>query len=72
MATLKAINVKPIEVSTYTYDLIEAFNEWIEASSKVGYRFTEEEQHYLEYMVKVLNNQIDILVDYEIKRKEGE
>lgn len=64
------MKVAPIEVSTYAYDMIQKFNEWIEASSKKNYRFSEEEQYYLEQMIKIMNNQINILVDYEIKRKQ--
>ena len=59
----------PIEVSTYAYDFIQAFNEWMEASSKTRYRFSKEEQYYLEQMIKIMNNQIDMLVDYESKRQ---
>ena len=59
----------PIEVSPIAYDLIQAFNEWAEQSSKVGYRFSKEEQYYLEQMIKIMNNQIDMLVDYESKRQ---
>jgi len=57
----------PIEVSTYAYDMIQAFNEWLEASSKKEYRFSEEEQYYLEQMVKIMNNHINVLVEYEAK-----
>ena len=63
------MKVNTIEVSPTAYDLIQSFNEWIEASSKVGYKFTEEEQHYLELMIRILNNQIDMLIDYELKHK---
>lgn len=59
----------PMEVSPNAYDMIKAFNEWLEQSSKVGYRFSIEEQRYLELMVKMLNNQINMLVDYELKRE---
>lgn len=60
----------PIEVSTYAYDMIQKFNEWLEASSKTDYRFSEEEQYYLEQMITIMNNQINMLVDYELKRKD--
>lgn len=59
----------PIEVSTYAYDMIQAFNEWMEESSKTCYRFSKEEQYYLEQMIKMMNNQINMLVDYEIKKR---
>lgn len=58
----------PMEVSPIAYDLIKDFNEWMEQSSKKEYRFSKEEQYYLEQMVKMLNNQIDMLVDYELKK----
>lgn len=64
------IEVHPMEVSPIAYDMIQKFNEWLEQSSKVGYRFSEEEQRYLEQMIKIMNNQIDILIDYELKKKE--
>ena len=64
------IKANPIDVSCIAYDMIQAFNEWLEQSSKVGYRFSEEEQHYLEQMILIMNNQIDLLVEYESKRKE--
>lgn len=48
--------------------LIKAFNEYIEESSKKDYRFTIEEQMKLERMIRILNNQIDILINYENKR----
>lgn len=64
------IKVNAIEVSPIAYDMIQKFNEWLEQSSKVGYRFSEEEQHYLEQMILIMNNQIDLLIDYELKKKE--
>ena len=65
------MKVAPIEVSPIAYDMIQNFNEWLEESSKKGYRFSNEEQYYLEQMIKIMNNQINMLVDYELKRKEN-
>lgn len=48
--------------------LLRAFNEWLKESSKVDYRFELEEQDKLELMRDTLSKQIDILVEYEIKR----
>jgi hypothetical protein len=48
--------------------LLKAFNEWLEESSKVEYRFELEELNKLKQMSDILNKQIDILVEYEIKR----
>ena len=64
------MKVAPIEVSPSAYELIQSFNQWLEDSSKKEYRFSEEEQYYLEQMIKMMNNHIDILVEYEIKRKQ--
>lgn len=61
----------PMEVSPIAYDLIKDFNEWMEQSSKTTYRFSKEEQYYLEQMVKMLNNQINMLVEYEIKNQQS-
>lgn len=57
-----------MEVSPIAYNLIECFNQWCEESSKKTYRFSQEEQYYLTQMIKILNNQINMLVDYENKR----
>ena len=48
--------------------LLKAFDEWLKESSKVEYRFELEELNKLRLMVDTLNRQIDILVEYEIKR----
>lgn len=63
------MKVSQIDVSPSAYQLINDFNEWLENSSKKTYRFTAEEQYALEELIKQMNNQIDMLVDYEIKRK---
>lgn len=48
--------------------LLKAFDEWLKESSKVEYRFELEELNRLRLMINTLNRQIDILVEYEIKR----
>lgn len=48
-------------------DLISAIENYIKESSKVGYYFSEEEQYRIERMIRILNNQIDILIEYEMK-----
>lgn len=48
--------------------LLKAFDEWLKESSKVEYRFELEELNKLRFMVDTLNRQINILVEYEIKR----
>ena len=49
--------------------LLRAFDNWLEESSKKSYVFTSEEQVNLQRLVMILNNQIDMLVDYELKRE---
>ena len=58
-----------MNISPVATDLVEAMENYIEASSKTNYRFTIEEQMKLQQMIKILNNQIDMLVDYELKRE---
>lgn len=60
----------PMDVSPVAYYLIEKFNEWLEQSSKTTYRFSQEEQYHLEQMVKILNNQINLLIEYELNKKQ--
>lgn len=57
-----------MNISPVATDLIEAIENYIEASSKKEYRFTEEEQYKLEREIAILNNQINMLIDYELKR----
>ena len=49
--------------------LLRAFDNWLEESSKKSYVFTSEEQVNLQRLVMILNNQIDMLVEYELKRE---
>lgn len=65
------MKVSVMEVGPTMYDLIEAFNHWMEDSSRVDYKFTEEQQYYLQQMIKIMNNQIDMLIDYEQKRNNN-
>jgi hypothetical protein len=64
------MKVSSMDVSPSAYELIDKFNQWLEASSKKEYRFTIEEQYALEKMIKVMDNQINILVDYETKKEQ--
>lgn len=61
------MNINPI-----ANDLIKAIDNFIEQSSKTAYKFTIEEQYKLQNKIAQLNNQIDILINYEIKREESE
>lgn len=59
-----------MNVSPVANNLIIALNNYIEESSKKDYRFTYEEQIKLQQLINVLNNQIDMLIQYELKRGE--
>ena len=59
-----------MNISPVATDLIEAIKNYIEASSKKEYRFTVEEQYKLEREIAILNKQIDMLIDYELKRNK--
>ena len=59
-----------MNISPVANNLIIAFNNYIEESNKKDYRFTYEEQIKLEQLIKVLNNQIDMLIQYELKRED--
>jgi uncharacterized protein YpmS len=60
--------VEIMNISPAATDLIEAIENYIETSSKKEYRFTEEEQYKLEREIAILNKQIEILINYELKR----
>lgn len=66
------MKVGSMDVSPSACELIDKFNQWLEASSKKEYRFTIEEQYALENMIKVMDNQLNMLVDYELKREQKE
>lgn len=62
------MNISPIAVA-----LITSIEDYVSVSSKVGYRFTIEEQMELQKQIKILENQINMLIDYELKREnQGE
>ena len=62
-----------MNISPIANDLVVAINNYIETSSKVEYRFTIEEQIELQKQIKILENQINMLIDYELKREnQGE
>ena len=58
-----------MNTSPIANDLLIAIDNYIEASSKKEYRFELEEQIKLQNAIARLNNQIGILINYEIKRK---
>lgn len=59
-----------MNISPVATDLVEAIENYIETSSKKEYRFTVEEQYKLEREIAILNNQINMLIDYELKREK--
>ena len=63
------MNYNQINNSPSAIRLLKAFDEFIKESSKKEYRFTIEEQRNLENLIKVLNNQINVLIEYEMKRE---
>ena len=66
---MKLFNVSPSDVSPIAYDLLNNIEEYIEQSSETIYRFSIEEQQAIEKAIKILNNQINILIDYELKKE---
>ena len=68
---MKTIFAKSIEVSPVAYDLIDAFNKWVEESAKTSYRFSEEERYYLERMAQIMQNHIAMLNNYEFNSKRN-
>ncbi len=59
-----------MNVSPVANDLVEAINNYIEESSRTSYRFTLEEQLELQNKIAILNNQIDMLIKYELEKRE--
>ena len=59
-----------MEISPVANDLLEAIDNYIEVSSKVGYRFTLEEQMKIQRMILILDKHIDSLIEYETKREK--
>ncbi len=59
-----------MDYSPIFIDLKEKIEEYIEKSSKKEYRFSIEEQYELERLIRILNNQADILIKYEIDKLE--
>lgn len=50
--------------------LFKAIDEYLKESSKKEYRFTIEEQKMLDRYITFLDNQLTILIDYELKREQ--
>ena len=61
-----------MNISPVANELIIAINNFKEESSKTGYRFTIEEQIRLEREITILQNHINLLIDYELKKEKEE
>lgn len=59
-----------MNISPVANDLLLAIEEYIEESSKTIYRFELEEQIKLQNAIARLDKQIEMLVDYEIKKNK--
>lgn len=53
-----------------TLRLINEIENWIEITTKKDFIFTEDSQYNLTRLLEILNKHIDMLVDFELKRKE--
>lgn len=58
-----------MNISPVAKRLIDAIESYIEETSKKEYRFTFEEQQLLCAYITKLNKQVDVLIDYEIRRE---
>lgn len=57
-----------LNISSVANELIIAIDNFKEESSKTSYRFTTEEQIRLEREIAILQNHINLLIDYELKK----
>lgn len=58
--------------SVILQDLMDATTTFIEKSSHVDYHLTLEDQVALQRLIDVLNNQLNILIYYELKRGDSD
>jgi len=61
-----------MNISPVANELIIAIDNFKEESSKTSYRFTTEEQIRLEKEIAILQNHINLLIDYELKKEKEE
>lgn len=54
--------------SPVAIELYKAIEEYCKESNKTTYRFTIEEQMEMERQIKILNNQLNALIEYELKK----
>ena len=50
-------------------ELINMIDKYIAESGKKDYVFTQEEEYFIELATKRLSNHIDMLIDYELKKR---
>lgn len=58
-------------ISPVATSLLEAIDNYLEASCKKEYRLTFEEQIKIQNAILVLDKQLDVLIDYETKREKN-
>lgn len=59
-----------MNISQVANDLIKAINNYKEQSIKTNYKFTLEEQLTLQNEIAILEKHIELLIDYELKKKD--
>ena len=59
-----------MNISPVANNLIIAFDNYIEEKRKKDYKFTNEEQFKMQQVIKMLDNQINMLIQYELKKGE--
>jgi len=59
-----------LSISPVAKELIMAIEEYKKESSRVGYRFELEEQLRLEKEIEILKKHIELIADYEAKKKK--
>lgn len=57
-----------MNISPIANDMFIAIDDFMNESSKVGYRFTIEERKKLERYIRILENHLIMLDNYELKR----
>ena len=59
---------KELSCKNTAIELINMIDKYIADTSKKDYIFTEEEEYFITLASKRLNNHINMLIDYEMKR----
>lgn len=57
-------------ISPIATNLLEAIDNYLEASMKKEYKLSIEEQTQIQRAILILDKHMDALIDYEVKRKE--